>query len=1210
MALTFAAQDPAARASGLTPGDVVVYRVGTGTASLSSAGTPAFLDEYEPSGNFVESLALPTTASPPNKPLVASGTASSEGLLTLSADDRFLMATGYDAAVGTTKVAETASASVPRTVARVNAAGEIDTTTALTDAANGNNIRSATSSDGTSIWVGGAAGGVRHTTFGSSTSTGLNETDKNVREVSIFDGQLYTSADPTKAGGFTIATVGAGLPTTATQTISNLPFSSTLKQPYGYAFLTLGLGQAPDTLYVADNEQGEVIKFSLMGGIWTQEGEVAVPTVTGLTANDSAGTVTIFATANGEGKSGTLYRITDASGFGATMSGVATPITTAPANEAFRGVAFAPGTTIGSGGAPPPPAPTITPEEGALAAALGDETNPTLGLTVGEEGVQPGELAVTASATDSTIATAVQVSGTGAKRTLEVTPAAVGETTIKLTVEAPGGATSTTNVEYGVSAFRGDAGDRYYAGAGNGSSAIDVGDGYMVLADDESNVLRLYHERFSGLPIKTFDFTKVLPVGTSEIDIEASAREGDTLYWMGSMSNSKSGKLDPERDIVFAAKIKGSGAATELEYLGSYTHLREDMVAWDEANGNPLGLAASTANGIASNEADGFNVEGLEFAADSPNTAYVAFRAPLEPPNDRGDALLVPVTDFSSLVTDGNPGAAAATFGAPLDWNLDGRGIREIRKNEAGEYLVIAGTPDDSNSSFGLYTWDGDPADQPVLSQTPVSGVAEGAWESVVSVPQPLADGDPVELIEDNGDSDWYENGLTSKGGLPSGLQKDIGRQFTLELPAPAAPAAPQISGANPNAGSGFAVSWVPTPSIGDPTFTLEHSNASGEWSVLATNLTGDQLERDVEHPEAEGTWTYRVVESDTGGESEPSAPSVAVKVDTTPPNPPTATADRAPDFAGGGGWYKDAVTVSFAPAGDPPLGDGSLGSGAVAASVTAPETFDTDGSHVASGTVLDGVGNRSEPSTLAVQVDASPPSLTIACPANALLGAKAVATVTASDGQSGLASDPSATVPIDTSSVGPKTITRTAVDNVGHSSERSCTTDVHATEVISGTVKGPLTVRAGQSVELTATARTSSAVKVKRGGSLDVEGATLLGPLATSGASTVRICAASLHGKVKLAASTGPVVLGDGAGCAASEFFSAVAVQGNSAGVTIEGQALVDENVFHSSLKVTHNAGATTVTDNEIHSSLTVTGNGLPVLDTPNAVDGRARLQ
>ena len=112
---------------------------------------------------------------------------------------------------------------------------------------------------------------------------------------------------------------------------------------------------------------------------------------------------------------------------------------------------------------------------------------------------------------------------------------------------------------------------------------------------------------------------------------------------------------------------------------------------------------------------------------------------------------------------------------------------------------------------------------------------------------------------------------------------------------------------------------------------------------------------------------------------------------------------------------------MSFTANGDPMLSDGSPGSGVNPAStLTAPETFDTSGSHKACGTVADNAGNVSAPGCLTVQVDATPPSLEITCPATALVGeADVTATVTASDEYSGLASDPSGTVPIDTSTAG-----------------------------------------------------------------------------------------------------------------------------------------------------------------------------------------------
>src|SRR4051812_36707728 len=73
-----------------TPGDLVIYRVGTGTGSLVNTGNAVFLDEYTTAGALVQSVAMPTTASGSNKPLIASGTATSEGLLTRSTDGRYL----------------------------------------------------------------------------------------------------------------------------------------------------------------------------------------------------------------------------------------------------------------------------------------------------------------------------------------------------------------------------------------------------------------------------------------------------------------------------------------------------------------------------------------------------------------------------------------------------------------------------------------------------------------------------------------------------------------------------------------------------------------------------------------------------------------------------------------------------------------------------------------------------------------------------------------------------------------------------------------------------------------------------------------------------------------------------------------------------------------------------------------------------------------
>ena len=137
-------------------------------------------------------------------------------------------------------------------------------------------------------------------------------------------------------------------------------------------------------------------------------------------------------------------------------------------------------------------------------------------------------------------------------------------------------------------------------------------------------------------------------------------------------------------------------------------------------------------------------------------------------------------------------------------------------------------------------------------------------------------------------------------------------------------------------------------------------------------------------------------------------------------------------------------MKVGFTANGDPALSDGSPGSGVNPSSVSGPQTVSASGAHVVCGTVADNAGNISASGCVTVQVDASSPNVEITCPATVQLDESGVeATVTASDGYSGLASDPSGKVPIATNAVGAVVTTRTAVDNVGHTTTKSCTTQV-----------------------------------------------------------------------------------------------------------------------------------------------------------------------
>src|SRR5436190_14750865 len=67
------AVEPMAPFSAFTAGNLVVYRVGDGSASLNANAAAVFLDEYTASGALVQSIAMPTAVSGSNKRLTASG---------------------------------------------------------------------------------------------------------------------------------------------------------------------------------------------------------------------------------------------------------------------------------------------------------------------------------------------------------------------------------------------------------------------------------------------------------------------------------------------------------------------------------------------------------------------------------------------------------------------------------------------------------------------------------------------------------------------------------------------------------------------------------------------------------------------------------------------------------------------------------------------------------------------------------------------------------------------------------------------------------------------------------------------------------------------------------------------------------------------------------------------------------------------------------
>lgn len=381
-------------------GNLVVLRVGSGAATLSGSAAEVFLDEYTTAGSLVRSVPLPTAAAGGAHRLTLSGSATSEGALSRSADGRFLTLAGYDADPGTASVASSASASVARVIGRVDGTGVVDTSTALTDAYSGGNIRGAATDDGSRFWTVGSTGGVRLAAFGATTSTQINSAaPTNLRVVGIFGGQLYVSTGSAPTG---VYSVGAGLPTTGGQAPA---LAAAVPSPYGFAALDRDpTVPGVDTLYVADDSaSGGLLKFSSDGTTWTARGSLrpsgsGARGVTGAVTGASASLYVTTSTTSGQ----QLVKVEDTAAFDATLAPTATVLQTAAANTALRGVAFAP-----SGGAAPTsstPEPTTasptptTPSEPCTSAAQAigavqgsGATSPVTGSTVTVRGTVVGD---------------------------------------------------------------------------------------------------------------------------------------------------------------------------------------------------------------------------------------------------------------------------------------------------------------------------------------------------------------------------------------------------------------------------------------------------------------------------------------------------------------------------------------------------------------------------------------------------------------------------------------------------------------------------------------------------------------------------------------------------------------------------------------------------------------------------------------------------
>ena len=321
---------------------------------------------------------------------------------------------------------------------------------------------------------------------------------------------------------------------------------------------------------------------------------------------------------------------------------------------------------------------------------------------------------------------------------------------------------------------------------GDASGAVALGDTLMLVVNNEDQFLRLY-ARYPGTacpaPIYALNVSPVLALTGSDLtsDLESCAARtdstGTTIFSLGSLGNSATGNLRPNRSRVFATHVEGDGSGSPpytFTYLGRYDWLRDDILAWDANNlhglgANYFGLGESAASGVSPKLVNGFNVEGLAFSADG-KVAYVGFRTPFvngsgptTGASPRTHALLIPVLNLPSLVT-GNPtlGPGTAQFGTPIVLPLGSRGIRSIDRISTGEFLITAGPADAVSNppvaplDFRVFLWSGHPLSPPVELAT-TFGATESP-EACLPPVGPLTSSSAAQFINDDGSSTCWRS--------------------------------------------------------------------------------------------------------------------------------------------------------------------------------------------------------------------------------------------------------------------------------------------------------------------------------------------------------------------------------------------------------------------------------------------------------------------
>lgn len=294
-----------------------------------------------------------------------------------------------------------------------------------------------------------------------------------------------------------------------------------------------------------------------------------------------------------------------------------------------------------------------------------------------------------------------------------------------------------------------------YRGPCDASAATALDADHFVVGDDEHNILHIYRQG-QAQPVGRADLSAFLAtVNGEEADIEGAAAVGTRIYWITSHARDAKGRVRPDRHRFFATDVIPGNPPTLKPAGQAYARLLDDLLAADTLAPYRLARAAQRTA-----EAEGgLNIEGL--AATPEGTLLIGLRNPLH----QGRALLIPLLNPGELIDGGR-----ARFGAPVEINLDQRGIRSIER--VGASYVIAAGPTADAGSFALFRWSGRAGEAAAM----ITGIdlRDLRPEALFAIPG----GKSVQVLSDDG---GIRVGGVECKKLPAGRQTF--RSLTITLP-------------------------------------------------------------------------------------------------------------------------------------------------------------------------------------------------------------------------------------------------------------------------------------------------------------------------------------------------------------------------------------------------------------------------------------------